>query len=178
VIIKDKMGGRRVELFIPFDHNGQRIEAVSIGPFLLDHTLRWDAGKFKSAIHLLATLCECEESLLGQLRYPDVDRVFQTFYEMVPATVRSHMERGEVPLPPVGSAFEEADETDEDAPELTPTTGPVTRAEGAFNPADPWGNITERGPSPGFIPNDGRDDVSGESDPERRPDYGGMDLDP
>ena len=160
-------GSRTVALFIPFDFQGRRIEAVSIGPFLLDHTLRWEEGRFKSSLGLLADLSGLPETLLRQMRYPDVDRVFGAFLDMLPANIRDTIASGQIPLPP----------EDEDASPQPPQATqeafeqPVQRP--AFNPDDPWANM----PKAGSIEDAGPTEPP--ADPDRPPGSGlgfGLDL--
>lgn len=70
------------------------------------------------------------ETVLRQMRYPDVDRVFGVFLDMLPETVRDMIARGEIPLPPEGESAS------------------VTPPEPTFNPSDPWANMPaeEAGP--------------------------------
>lgn len=138
-------GGRTVELYIPFDFQGRRIDAISIGPFLLDHTLRWQEGKFRSSLSLLADLSGMAETVLRQMRYPDVDRVFGVFLDMLPETVRDMIARGEIPLPPEGESAS------------------VTPPEPTFNPSDPWANMPKTGPAEEAGP------VEPPADPDRPP---------
>ncbi len=131
--MSDKYGVKTVELFIPFDFMGNRIEAIRLGPVLLDHSLRWEKGKFKTSIDLLSELSHLQLEALQQLRYPDVDRVMLEFLSILPSQIRDSIQRGEIPAP------------DEEEPEAPQT---VSRAEGNFDPTKPWGNISETTPEP------------------------------
>lgn len=90
-----RSGVRTVELFIPYEFQGIKVEAISIGPCTLDHTQRWKQGAFADWFALLtemavnvATGKPMRADDLRQLRYPDADRVIDTFIDMLPPEVR------------------------------------------------------------------------------------------
>lgn len=90
-------GSRTVELYIPFDHDGSRVEEVTLGPFTLGHSKRWDAGEFANSFDFLVALCPAGAGVLDNLRYPDVDRVYQEFVALVPQRIREQFVEGVVP---------------------------------------------------------------------------------
>ena len=94
-----RSGGRRIELYIPFTHGGVQFDAIEIGPVKLDHVLRWEAGKFKTTLDLLGDMTGLQEATLRQLCYPDAERVFAAFLDMLPSVIRSAIDRGIVPTP-------------------------------------------------------------------------------
>lgn len=81
-------GSRRIELFIPFEHAGKKIEALDIAAPQLDHTLRWTRGEIPNPLTLLSGLTGQPEIVLRQLRYPDVDRVLVAFLGVLPESIR------------------------------------------------------------------------------------------
>jgi hypothetical protein len=98
MITLDKTGGRTVQLFIPFEFNKQKIEAISIGPLRLGHVLRWNEGAWKTSIELLVELSGIEEAIIRDLRYPDADRVLDTFMQMLTPEIRDDVLNGRIPL--------------------------------------------------------------------------------
>ena len=44
----DRSGSRTIELFIPFTELGVEVKEVTVGPCILDHTMRWKEAKFKN----------------------------------------------------------------------------------------------------------------------------------
>lgn len=90
-------GSRLVALYVPFEFEGSQVTAIEIGPCRLDHLLRWQKGEFKTALELLAVMCEVPEALLRQLAYPDVDRVLAAYVDMVPPQIQMDIGRGAIP---------------------------------------------------------------------------------
>lgn len=114
---------------------------MTFGPFLLDHTLRWNEGKFTNSLALLADLSGMPEILLRQIRYPDVDRVFSEFLMHVPGHVRDAINAGEIPLPRIEvNADAEPPQADESAI-LEP------QSKEPFNPVDPWDGLPKEQPT-------------------------------
>jgi hypothetical protein len=95
----DRQGGHSIELLIPFEHQGRKIEAIQLKPFLFDHTLRWQRGAFPTSLSLLAALTGENEGTLRLLRYPDVDRVLAQMMAMAPAHIRDAIYSGQIPEP-------------------------------------------------------------------------------
>ncbi len=85
------MGGRVVELFIPFTPKGEerRVDKVRFDAPCLDHSLRWGAGEIAGTLALMAELSGESEAVLRQLRFPDADRVMNVFMEMLPPEIGS-----------------------------------------------------------------------------------------
>lgn len=90
-----RSGGRIVELLVPYEFQGVKYEAIGIAPCLLDHTLRWREGLFKEWFTLLVELAHDSKTGkpmraddLRQLRYPDADRVIETFMDMLPEEIK------------------------------------------------------------------------------------------
>jgi hypothetical protein len=98
MIRHDKTGGRVVELFIPFEFNGKKIEAITLAPFRLGHTIRWSEGAWKTALELIAELAGTSEAVLRDLRYPDADRVMEAFLAMVTPDIREDITNGRIPV--------------------------------------------------------------------------------
>lgn len=88
-----KAGGRRVFLYLPY--NG--VEAITFGPWKLDHTLKWREGKFGSALALMVALSEETEATLRELREPDATRVLNALMDLVPAEIKEDMVAGTIP---------------------------------------------------------------------------------
>jgi hypothetical protein len=92
-----KLGGRRIELYIPFEYNGENVDAISFGPWKLDYTLDWQAGKFTSFIGVMAMLAKVDEKLIREVCEPDAARVIGAFIEMVPPEMREDIASGQMP---------------------------------------------------------------------------------
>ena len=97
MITSDKMGGRTVELFIPFELNGKRIERVTFGPFLFGHTMRWTGGEFASGVALMVELAGVDKLVVRSIRYPDVDRVMEAFMSLLTPEIRDDIVNERVP---------------------------------------------------------------------------------
>ena len=97
MITHDKAGGRAVELFIPFDHNGKRIERIVLGPFRFGDLLRWTDGDFKKSLDLIVEMAGVDELVIRNLRYPDADRVMEAFMSILPNEVRDDIANGRIP---------------------------------------------------------------------------------
>jgi hypothetical protein len=109
-----KHGSRTIDLFTPFDwwddqQKPVKVRRVTIAPISLDQSIRWSEGGFKNAVELLSEMIGWPVEQTRQLRYPDVDRVFEQFLIMVPESVRADVAEGIVPK--VEIATEEIDET-------------------------------------------------------------------
>lgn len=90
-----RSGVRTVELFVPYEFQGIKVEAISVGPFLFDHTLRWWKGSIDGWFSLLVEMAvnattnkPMRDDDLRQLRYPDADRVIDAFFSILPTEVR------------------------------------------------------------------------------------------
>jgi hypothetical protein len=97
MITDNKMGGRRVELFIPFRVGDEDVIAVTFGPWKMDYTLRWEKGEWVSLLAVMATVADVKEEVLRELRSPDDERVISAFLGMVPPEVRNQVAQGMVP---------------------------------------------------------------------------------
>ena len=97
MIVHDKNGGRTVQLFIPFDYKGKKIEAITFAPMRFGHTMRWAEGAWSASFGLLVELAGVEEGVIRELRYPDADRVMEAFLSMMPPDVRSDISEGRIP---------------------------------------------------------------------------------
>jgi hypothetical protein len=96
----NKTGGCTIELLIPFQHLGKEYTAITIKPVMFDHTLRWQAGDFKSAVDLLASLTGEKEATLRMIRYPDIDRVWALMMTMIPDAIGADIREGRIPRKP------------------------------------------------------------------------------
>lgn len=115
----DKLGGRTVELLIPFEWQGRKIEEISFAPVRYDHSMRWSKGEYKSLNGLMAELAGMSEETLRQIRHPDFDRVMTEFMIHLPEDIRAWTSRGEVPTKVALSdmSVEEQPNEEEPAPE-------------------------------------------------------------
>jgi hypothetical protein len=99
MITSNKLGGRTVELFIPFEHAGKRIDSITFGPFMLGHVLLWAEGHWASQFELMVELAGVDEAVMRQLRYPDADRVMEAFFAVITPEIRNAIAEGRIPLP-------------------------------------------------------------------------------
>ena len=97
MITHDKLGGRTVDLFIPFDHNGKKVERIALAAFRFGDTLRWTDGDFPTSLALLVELAGVDETVIRSLRYPDADRVMEAFLAQLPADLRDDIANGRIP---------------------------------------------------------------------------------
>ena len=97
MISMDKSGGRTIHLFIPFEHNGKRIESITLSPIMLGHTLRWGAGDWQQSIDMLVEVAGVEDAVIRSLRYPDANRVMESFLSMLPPDIRDDIANGRIP---------------------------------------------------------------------------------
>jgi len=100
MITQNNTGGRTIQLFIPFDFQGRRIDAITLSPLRLGHVLSWNEGRWKAMIELLVELAGVEENVIRELRYPDADRVMEAFMAMVSPEMRLDIEQGRIPQKP------------------------------------------------------------------------------
>src|SRR5262249_36742413 len=96
--------GRRIELIAPITYAGTTISEVMIAPARLDHVIRWGQGQIAGSLALLAELSGLSEGALRQIEYPDADDVLAAFMAVLPAMIRSDIERGAVPHASEGAA--------------------------------------------------------------------------
>jgi hypothetical protein len=138
MITSTKLGGRTVELFVPFEFNGKQIERIVFGPFKLGHVLLWNQGRWQSQFDLMVELSGEQEAVLRELRFPDADRVMEAFFALLTPEVRNDIANGEIPI---------KQETDEPAPaRVTNGSGePVATAPGVPIPPEmePGFDLTE-----------------------------------
>jgi len=120
-ITATRSGARVVELLMPFDWRGMKVEAITLGPIVFDHTLKWKKGEYKEWFDFMVELTSVNgkpalPDLLRQLRYPDADRVFENFVQILPIEMKQVMndgqwpERVEQPEPPNIPTDEETSE--------------------------------------------------------------------
>jgi len=102
MIVSEKNGGRTVHLYLPFEYMGRRIESVTLSPLKFGHTLLWNEGHYKTMLELLIDLAGVEEAIIRDLRYPDADRVMETFTMMLTPQIREDIGNGIVPQKPPG----------------------------------------------------------------------------
>lgn len=91
-------GSRTVELFIPFDYKGKKVEAITLAPLKLGHVLRWNEGAWKRSIDLLVEMAGVDEAVIRELRYPDADRVMETFLTMLTVEIRGDIDNNRIPI--------------------------------------------------------------------------------
>ena len=103
MIVQDNIGGRTVHLFIPFEHGGKKIEKVSFQPLRLGHVLKWNEGEWRSMIGLLVALADVSEEVIRDLRYPDADRIMETFLSMLTPEIRDDIGNNRIPQKPFDS---------------------------------------------------------------------------
>jgi hypothetical protein len=122
MITSNKLGGRTVELFIPFEHAGKRIDSITFGPFMLGHVLLWAEGHWASQFELMVELAGVDEAVMRQLRYPDADRVMEAFFAVITPEVRNAIAEGRIPLPqePVAEAEAEVKTTNGSGQPIAP----------------------------------------------------------
>lgn len=94
----DKTGGRTIQLFIPFEYKGKKVEAIVLSPMRFGHVLRWNDGDWQTMIGLLVELAGVDEAVIRELRYPDVDRVMEAFMSMLIPEIRDDILNNRVPL--------------------------------------------------------------------------------
>ncbi len=101
MITENKNGGRTIELFLPFKLDGKRVTKVTFDPIRYDHTLRWQAGEWKTLTSLMAQLANVEEKVIRQIAYPDIERVMASFLQMLPPEIRDSLGETQQPVEPV-----------------------------------------------------------------------------
>ncbi|MDB5177591.1 MAG: hypothetical protein JWN75_1259 [Candidatus Saccharibacteria bacterium] len=161
-------GKRVVGLYIPFSVEGVEVRDVSLGPFLFDHDLKWQEGKYQTSLALIVDLSGLSEKVLRQLRYPDVSRVMTEFMSLIPEHISNDIRAGAVPRPiepepgPDDEAGDEVD-TEEQRPEdeqlilggapketVRARPGAAGVKSRAFDPDRPYSNLdpgSETGPA-------------------------------
>lgn len=120
--VHHKDGGRSIELFLPFKHGRKWVRAIHLSPVTWDHTLRWQEGDYKRSLDLLFDLSVEPEAVLRKLRYPDVDRVMQQFFDMLPSEIREAIAAGQIPMKLVPDPVEEIPFQEETTDPATQTT--------------------------------------------------------
>ena len=98
MISLDKSGGRTIHLFIPFEFSGKQITQITLAPLRFGHVLRWNEGAWKTSIELLVELAGVEEAVIRELRYPDADRVMDSFMALMTPEIRNDIVDGRIPL--------------------------------------------------------------------------------
>ena len=112
MITDTKLGGRTIELFIPFHHGGKLVERITLAPFRYGDTLRWGEGDFQTSFALLAELAGVDESVIREIRYPDANRVITAFISMLPQDIQEDIANGRIPVKQTPA--EPAGETEEE----------------------------------------------------------------
>jgi len=98
MITLDKSGGRSIQLFIPFEFNNKKIEAITLAPLRLGHVIRWNEGAWKTSIELLVELAGVDQAIIRELRYPDADRVMDSFMALLTPEIRADIAEGRIPI--------------------------------------------------------------------------------
>jgi hypothetical protein len=147
MISLDKSGGRTVHLFIPFEHNGTQLTSISLAPLRLGHVLRWNEGAWKTMIDLMVDLAGVEETVIRELRYPDADRVMESFMALLTPEIRDDVANGRIPKKVVVGFVDETEpEPEEQRPRATNGGGeeyPLPRGPGAPLPESPGFDLSE-----------------------------------
>jgi hypothetical protein len=136
MITSNKLGGRTVELFIPFEHAGKRIDSITFGPFMLGHVLLWADGHWASQFELMVELAGVDEAVMRQIRYPDADRVMEAFFSVITPEIRSAIAEGRIPLPREPETEAEVKATNGSGQPITPEPPmlpPLETHESAFD---------------------------------------------
>jgi len=97
MIVHDKNGGRTIQLYLPFDVLGRRIESITLSPMKFGHTLLWNEGHYKTMLELLIDFAGVEEAVIRELRYPDTDRVLEAFMTLLTPQIREDITNAVVP---------------------------------------------------------------------------------
>jgi hypothetical protein len=121
VISNHRRGSHTVILQIPFEFNGKKYEAISVGPFTLDHRMLWRDGTYKMPFDMMCAVCHdpidhkvIDPLALRQLCNPDDERIETTFVAMMPSEIRNDFLKGIWPgassggsgIAPTGSLFD------------------------------------------------------------------------
>lgn len=125
MISMDKSGGRTIHLFIPFEYKGKKVESIVLQPLRFGHVLRWAKGDWPGALEFMTELAGVDEAVMRDLRYPDADRVMESFMNMLPNDIRNDITEGRIPH-----------KVDDEAEAPTQETAPVTNG-GAGEPLHP-----------------------------------------
>jgi hypothetical protein len=94
----DRTGGRTIQLLIPFEYKGKKVEAIVLAPMRFGDVLRWNDGDWPNMIALLTELAHVDEAVIRELRYPDVDRVMEAFMSLLIPDIRDDIVNNRVPL--------------------------------------------------------------------------------
>jgi hypothetical protein len=97
MITNERSGGKRIELLLPFTHEGRTVKFIVLGPMKFAHLLNWQQGEYNSAMALLFDVSSEPEAVIRELRYPDVDRVMNEFFSILPPEVRDSIASGTIP---------------------------------------------------------------------------------
>lgn len=122
MITHEKSGGRTIHLFIPFEYNKQKIESITIAPLRFGHVLRWGKGEYKTMLDLLVDMAGIDEAVINNVRYPDADRVIESFMGMLTPEMRRDIAEGVIPLPPPVEGEAQPKEERQERFELEPAT--------------------------------------------------------
>jgi hypothetical protein len=103
IVENHRAGSSAVILQVPFKANNREIKAVVVGPFLLDHRLRWKEGEYGDWFKLMSEVCFdvngdlLTADVLRQLRSPDDDKVMGLFFQMMPDEMKEARVKGQWP---------------------------------------------------------------------------------
>lgn len=109
----DKMGGRTIEFYIPFEWMGKKHERISFSPFNLGHVEKWRQGYYKGIKHMMSELSGISEEVITQIKYPDADRVMTEFFMLVPDDLKPVLKDGWADNNPVSQDIQPNDEPEE-----------------------------------------------------------------
>lgn len=123
MITHDNTGGRVVQLFVPFEFGGKRVDSITLSAFKFGHVLRWNEGYFKNMMGLLVNMAGVEENVLRELRYPDADRVMEAFMAMLTPEVRNDILSGQTPVAAADAVTERRIEDLDEEPASTNGSG-------------------------------------------------------
>jgi len=132
-MVHEKSGGRRIELYLPFEFMGKRVESITLSPLKFGHTLLWNEGHYKTMLELLVALAGVEEGVIREVRYPDTDRLMETFMLMLTPQIREDIANGVIPR----QAQAQPEAPPPEQPQYQPNGGGDPSTQGLQGPGDP-----------------------------------------
>lgn len=137
-------GSLTIGLFLPFESAGVARDHVRLAPFGFGHLIRWQGGRFTSAMELLLELSGWKTHEIERLNRIDYPRVMKAFMDHVDEEVAADLAAGRVPMATDAVYSRQTGAVAAEAPPPAPFPDPEPAAAPGAPMDDPWAGVEDQ----------------------------------